>query len=92
MMDLRPELGFLARFGRICLDLGHIAWIPAIWQNLGQNRHQRRQSLRMEQGGTDGRTDGTDGWVDGQILCVLQYFVPLGAAAQKRMLLIFTVF
>ena len=29
-------------FGPFCLDLGHIAWILAIWQN----------------GRTDGRTDG----------------------------------
>ena len=34
-MDFRPELlfFFLARNGSFCLDLGHIAWIWAIWQN-----------------------------------------------------------
>ena len=31
-------------FGPFCLDLGYIAWIWAIWHNLGQNRPQRGQS------------------------------------------------
>ena len=39
------------------------------------------EALRMGQGG--GRTDGqTDGWTDPP--CVLQDFVPFGAAAQKH--------
>ena len=62
-------------FGSFCLDLGHIAWIWAIWQNWGQNRPQRRQSPEDGAGG-DGRTDG---WTDSP--CVLQDFVPFGAAA-----------
>ena len=40
MTDLRAKLGFsgqiwaiLLGFGPVCLDLGHIAWIWAIWQN-----------------------------------------------------------
>ena len=45
-------------FGPFCLDLGHIAWILAIWQNLGQNRPQRRRSLEDRAGGrTYGCTD-----------------------------------
>ena len=40
------------------LDLGHIAWIWAIWQNMGQNRPQRRQSPEDGAGGTDGWTNG----------------------------------
>ena len=43
-------------FGPFCLDLGHIAWIWAIWQNMGQNRPQRRQSPEDGAGGTDIRT------------------------------------
>ena len=59
-------------FGPFCLDLGHIAWIWAIWQNLGQNRPQRRWSPEDGAGGTYvwtyGRTDvRTDGRTDGQI-------------------------
>ena len=79
-------------FGPFCLDLGHIAWIWAIWQNLGQNRPQRRRSPEDGVGGTNGRTDErtdgqmdvrTDGWTDGRTdsPCVLQDFVPFGAAA-----------
>ena len=65
-------------FGPFCLDLGHIAWIWAIWQNLGQNRPQRRRSPEDGAGGMHGRTYGqTDS------PCVLQDFVPFGAAAQK---------
>ena len=73
-------------FGPFCLDLGHIAWIWAIWQNLGQNRPQRRRS--PEDGGTYGRTDEwMDGQMDGQTdsPCVLQDFIPFEAAAQKVM-------
>ena len=62
-------------FGLFRLDLGHIAWIWAIWQNLGQNRPQRRQSPEDGAGGT-GRTDvrtfgQTDGQTDGQISPVI---------------------
>ena len=64
--------------GAFCLDLGHIAWIWAIWQNLGQNRPQRGQSPEDGVGGMYGCMDGqTDS------PCVLQDFVPFGAAAQK---------
>ena len=89
MGDLRPELGFSSQiqamilgFGPFCFDLGHIAWIWAIEQNLGQNRPQRR---RNEDGarGIDIRTDVMYGRTDGQISHVLQEFVPFGAAAQK---------
>ena len=31
-------LAIMLGFGPFCSDLGHIAWIWAIWQNLGQNR------------------------------------------------------
>ena len=34
-------LGFGPLF--VCIDLSHIAWLWAIWQNLGQNRPKRRQ-------------------------------------------------
>ena len=44
-------------FGPFCLDLGHIAWIWAIWQNMGQNRPQRRRSPEDGAGGTDVRTN-----------------------------------
>ena len=74
-------------FGSFCLNLGHIAWIWAIWQNMGQNRPQRRQSPEDGPGGTDGRTYiRTDGRTDRRTdsPCVLQDFVPFGAAAQKR--------
>ena len=61
-MDLRPEWGFFGQiwaillgFGPFCLDLGHIAWIWAIWQNLGQNRPQRRQ--RPEDGSGKGMNE-----------------------------------
>ena len=78
-------------FGPFCLDLGHIAWIWAIWQNLGQNGPQRRRSPEggageggRTNGWMDGRTDGrtygrTYGRTDSP--CVLQDFVPFGAAA-----------
>ena len=73
----------MLEFGPFCLDLGHIAWIWAILQNLGLNRPQRRRSPEGGAGGgTDGRTYGrTDGRTDSP--CVLQDFVPFGAAAQK---------
>ena len=54
-------------FGPFCLDLGHIAWIWAISQNLGQNGPQRRRSPEDGAGG-DRRMDvQTDGHTDGQI-------------------------
>ena len=52
-------------FGSFCLDLGHIAWIWAIWQNWGQNRPQRRRS--PEDGAGGGTYVPTDGGMDGQI-------------------------
>ena len=67
----------MLEFGPFCLDLGHIAWIWAILQNLGLNRPQRRQSPEDGPGGgTDGQTDSPS---------VLQDFVPFRAAAQKAM-------
>ena len=69
-------------FGQFCLDLVHIAWIWAIWRNLGQYRPQRRQSPEEGAGGDEqmGQMDGrTDGWTDSPY--VLQDFVPFGAAA-----------
>ena len=59
-------------FGPFCLDLGHVAWIWAILQNLGQNRPQRRRSPEDGMGGTDvwmyGRKDRwTNGRTYGQI-------------------------
>ena len=48
MMELRPEFrsswqiwAILLGFRPLCLYLGHIAWIWAFWQNLGQNRDRR---------------------------------------------------
>ena len=82
MIELRPDMAHFAwswallpGFGPFWLDLGHFAWIWAIqfafWP-------QRRQSPEGG-GGTDGRTYGrTDS------PCVLQDFVPFGAAAQKE--------
>ena len=56
-----------------------------IWVRIGS---KGEEALRMGQGGTNGRTDGrmdgqTDGWTDGRTdsPCVLQDFVPFGAAA-----------
>ena len=83
MMNLIPELGFsgkiwaiLLEFRTFWLDLGHIAWIWAIWQNLGQNRPQRRRSPE------DGAGGGIwmDRWTD-RFPCVLQDLVPFKAAA-----------
>ena len=50
-------------FGPFLSNLGHIAWIWAIWQNLGQNRPQRRQSPEDGAGGDR----HTYVWMDGQI-------------------------
>ena len=65
-------------FGPFCLDLGHIAWIWAIWQNLGQYRPQRRQSPE------DGA--GRDSvYMDGQIPPVFyRTSSPLGPLPKKR--------
>ena len=55
-------------FEPFCLDLGHIPWIGAIWaiwQNLGQNRPQRRQSPEDGAGGTGGWMGR---WTDGNVL------------------------
>ena len=86
LQDIGP-LGLLPkkeRLGSFCLDLGHIAWIWAIWQNLGQNRPKGDKALRIGQGGMGGHTDGcmyrrTDS------PCVQQDFAPFRATAQKRM-------
>ena len=84
----RPDLGHFAwiwaimlEFGPFCLDLGYIAWIWAISQNLGHNKPQRRQSPEDVVGGTN-RPMGeyTDRQTD-RFSCVLQDFVPFGAAA-----------
>ena len=89
MIELRPEfrfpsqiwsilpgLGpFLPGFGPFWQDLGHFAWIWAIQFGFGP---QRRQS---PEGGAEGGTDvRTYGQTDSP--CVLQDFVPFGAAAQ----------
>ena len=55
-------------FGPFCLDLGHIAWIWAIWQNLGQNRPQRRQSPEDGAGG-DVRRDVGQGHAGHAMAC-----------------------
>ena len=79
-------------FGPFCLDLGHIAWIWAIWQNMGQNRPQKRQSPEDGVGGTNGRMDGRmyirmNGRTYGRTYertdspCVLQDFAPFEVAA-----------
>ena len=63
--DPHGELGFSGQiraiilgFGPFCSDLGMIAWVWAIWQNLGQKRPQRRRSPEDGAGGTNGQTDG----------------------------------
>ena len=77
-------MGFLVRFGPFCFDLGRIAWIWAIWQNLGKNRPQRRRSSEDRAGGTYVQTYvHTDRQTDSP--CVLKDFVPFGAAAQKHL-------
>ena len=48
-------------YGPFCLDLGRIAWIWAIWQNLGQNKPQRRQSPGALSPGTRGTPERTYG-------------------------------
>ena len=51
-----PNWANILGFGPFCLDLGHIAWIWAIWLKLGQNRPQRRQSPE-DGAGEGGRMD-----------------------------------
>ena len=90
-MYLGPDLGhfswiwaIILGFGPFCLDFGHIGGIWAIWQNLGQNRPQRRQSPEFGVRGTNGRMDGQMIYGRTDSSCVLQDFVPFGVAAQKR--------
>ena len=84
MIELRPEFRFSSQiwpispgFGPFWLDLGHFAWIWAIQFGFGPQR-RRNPEGGMGGGRTDvqmyGRTDSP---------CVLQDFVPFGAAAQK---------
>ena len=61
---------------------GLIAWIWAIWQKLGQNRPQRR-ALRMGRGEWMGICTYRQMYGQTDSLCVLQDFVPFGAAAQN---------
>ena len=79
----------MLEFGPFCLDLGPMSWIWSILQNLGLNRPQRRRSPEDGPGGdvrTDVRTDGrTYGRTDSP--CVLQDFVPFGAAALLPLIL-----
>ena len=88
MLKLRSEFRFssqiwpiLPGFGPFCLDLAHFGWIWAILLGFGPYRldlgPKGDEALMMGLGGdvrTDGRTDSP---------CVLQDFVPFGAAAQK---------
>ena len=67
-------------FGPFCLNLGHIGWIWAIWQNLSQNRPQRRQSPEDEAGGVEHK----DVWKYGQIPPVFyRTLSPLGTLPKK---------
>ena len=82
MTEFRPKFRFFSQirpilpgFEPICRELGHFAWIWAILLGFGP---QRRRS--PEDGAGGGRTYGrTDGRTDSP--CVLQDFVPFGAAA-----------
>ena len=94
MIELRPEFRFssqiwpiLPGFGPFCLDLAHFDGIWAILLGFGPYSldlgPKGDETLRVGQGGrtdvrTYGRTDSP---------CVLQDFVPFGAAAQKMILL-----
>ena len=72
----------LLEFRPFCMDLGHFAKIWAIL--LGFGRIWVRISPKGDEAlmGGGGRTDGwTYGWTDSP--CVLEDFVPFGAAAQK---------
>ena len=90
MIELRPVFSFssqiwliLLGFGPFCLDLAHFGWIKAILLGFGPYSldfdPKGDKALRVGQGGADirmyGRTDSP---------CVLQDFVPFGAAAQKQ--------
>ena len=68
MVDLRA----------FCLNLDLIAWIRTIWQNLGQNRPQRRQRPKDGAGGGGGRYVRTD------FPCVLQDLLPPGPLPIKK--------
>ena len=72
---------FWPDLGHFHLDLGHIAWIGAIWQNLGQNRPQRRQNPKDGAGWDEWTNWRMDRWMEGQIPSVLQDFAPFGATA-----------
>ena len=98
MIELRPEFRFSSPIWPIlpglrpfCLDLAHFGWIWAILLGFGPYSldlgPKGDKALRVGRGGTDGRTyvrtdRRTDGRTDSP--CVLQDFVPFGAAAQKR--------
>ena len=71
-------------FGSFCLDLGNIAWIWAIFRIGVRIGPKGDEALWMGRGRGDGWTDGrtyvrTDVRTDSS--CVLQDFVPFGAAA-----------
>ena len=89
MIELRPEFRFSSQVRPIlpglrpfCLDLANFGRIWTILLRFGPYSldlgPKGDEALRMELGGTYGRTYGrTDS------PCVLQDFVPFGAAAQK---------
>ena len=91
MIELRPEFRFSSQIrpilpgvGSFCLNLAHFGWIWAILLGFGPYSldlgPKGDKALRVGWG--DGRTYGrTDGWTDSP--CVLQDFVPFGAAAKK---------
>ena len=90
MTEFRPKFRFFSQnwpispgFELFCQELAHFAWILANLHGFGpfclDLGPKGDEALRMGQGGTYGRTDGrTDS------PCVLQDFVPFGAAAQKK--------
>ena len=92
MIELRPEFKFCSQiwpispgFGPFCLDLAHFGWIWAILLGFGPYSldlgPKGDEALRVGRAG-GGRTDvRTYGRTDSP--CVLQDFVPFGAAAQK---------
>ena len=91
MIELRPEFKFSSQiwlispgFGPFCLDLAHFDWIWAILLGFGPYSldlgPKGDQALRVGQGG---RTD-KHMYVRTDSPSVLQDFVPLRAAAQKK--------